>query len=74
MLNGIKFNQQSNPQFASENWKCVCGKIQSQRHLQENCLFVDDLRQIHDLETDEGIVDYFDSVLQRLQEDEGLDY
>ena len=73
MLNSVKFNFQSDPQFTAENWKCSCNgnnsPVQSQNHMKV-CPKYGDLRQIFNLETDQGIVDYFDAILQRLEEDD----
>ena len=70
MLKTVKFNFQSDPAFTGENWQFSCGKINSQRHIQESCEPYYDLRELYDLDTDEGLVEYFDAVLQRRQEDE----
>ena len=77
MLNTVKFNFQSDPQFTSENWKCTCNgdnsPIQSQQHL-EICPKYGDLRQLYDLETDQGIVEYFDAILQRCEDEDDADH
>ena len=73
MVNTVKFNFQSDPQFTSENWKCSCkgedSPIESQEHLQL-CPIYEDLRCKFDVDSDLGIVQYFDAVLQRRQEKE----
>ena len=70
MIRNVKFNFQSDSEFARDNWQCLCGKIDSQRHIQETCELYEDLRQLHDLDTDEGLVEYFDAVLNRRQEED----
>ena len=70
MVNSIKFNFQSDPKFTTDNWQCSCGMIESQRHIQNSCEEYDDLRQLHNLDTDEGLVEFFDAVLLRRQEEE----
>ena len=73
MINNIKFNFQSDPQFTKENWKCSCdgdkSPIQSQKHM-EICPKFMDIRQQFDIDTDEGIVRYFDAILRRLEDED----
>ena len=70
MVKTVKFNFQSDPEFARDNWQCFCGMIDSQKHIEQTCELYEDLRLLHNLDTDEGLVDYFDAVLLRRQEDE----
>ena len=70
MLKGFKMNFQSDPIFEKENFKCVCGRISSQNHALNSCDLYEDLLDIHDTESTEGLIDFFDAVLQRKQEED----
>ena len=76
MVDCVKFNFQSDPTFTSQNWKCSCDEenspIQPQKHL-EICPKYEDLRNEFDLNSDEGLVNYFDAILLRRQEEEDED-
>ena len=58
------FNFQSDVLFSKENWLCECGRIMSQTH-QKGCIQYADLRLLHNLGEDSGLVDYFDTILRR---------
>ena len=65
----MKFNFQTDGKYSKENCLCQCGRIQSQRHL-ESCSLFSDLRDSLDLSDPDDLVDYFDEVLKRLENDE----
>ena len=64
VFGSAKFNFQSDPKFLNDNWLCLCGCIQSQRH-QEVCFQYEDLRKIYNLKVDKDLVAYFDEILKR---------
>ena len=72
MLKSVKFNFQSDKEFASQNWQCKCGLIDSQNHI-EKCILYADLRVNLDLSVTEDLVDYFDAVLKRREQEEDDD-
>ena len=69
VFRSVKFNFQSDVQFASQNWQCECGQIQSQQYLLV-CNLLANLRSQHSIEDDAGIVDYFDEILRRTEKEE----
>ena len=77
MMNNVKFNFQSDPEYTNMNWKCSCrdneSPIESQYHLKV-CPKYNDLHEIFDIKSDEGIVQFFDAVLQRRQEEADKDF
>ena len=70
MLRGFKMNFQSDPQFEKDNFECLCGRRDSQRHALLRCPLYEDLLEIHDINTKEGLVEFFESVLSRRQEED----
>ena len=70
MLNSVKTNFQSDPAFAKVNYKCGCGMVDSQRHIEQICTLYDDLRCDLITEDDQSLVKFFDAVLKRRQDDE----
>ena len=70
MVGSVKFNFQSDKKFTEVNWRCSCGQIDSQRHIENNCVKYDDLRDKFDTKDDLGLVSFFDAVLKRREEEE----
>ena len=73
MIKSFKMNFQSQPEYKKENYKCLCGKADSQNHALVNCFLYKDLLEDHDTKSVEGLVDFFDAILKRRQDEEDRD-
>ena len=72
MIPTVQMNFQSDRKFTHNIWKCECGHMDSQTHLQNFCPLYDDIRKGKDMSNDEDIVDFFRQVIARRKEDDAI--
>jgi hypothetical protein len=64
LLNNVKMNQKSNPEYARKLWLCdECGNVDSQSHIMW-CPSYATLREGLDVDRDMDIIHYFQSVMK----------
>ena len=64
LLNNVKMNQKSNPEYARKLWLCdECGNVDSQSHIMW-CPSYTTLREGLDVDRDMDIIHYFQSVMK----------
>ena len=64
IVNDIKFNQRSNPEYARQLWLCDdCGNVDTQSHIMW-CPSYATLREGLDVDDDKDVVKYFQNVMK----------